>query len=169
VKKRATTAKKEAKRRVIAKGVLTGRPTRAMARATESTPRTVQRIRAEPETQFLITRALRPQRKNLTDMAARAVRVVLEGFEAIHYVKVSPKKYKRMGDAIARLRAVERYGELLQLAQGGKPEAQIEAEGARTFTWEEFTLLYRSRKRHGKDNTDSDGAEVFKPGYGPGS
>jgi hypothetical protein len=137
-------AEKAKRRRVVATGVVAGQKPRTIARAAGTTTRNVQRIAAEPETQFLVTQALKPQRKKLEQMATAAVRVVLEGFGAQKSVKTGKDVWEWHGDAIARLRAVERYGELLTLAQGKVQEAQ--AEETTQFTWEEITTLYRSRK-----------------------
>jgi len=149
-------AQKEAKRRVVVKGVVTGKSTPRIARAAGTTPRNVQRIAAEPLTQFLITEAFRPQQKKLLAMAARAVQVVQQGFSARRYVKAGKDDYRLRGDAIARLKAVERYADLMEMAQGGKPETKTPgAGGTPSYTWEEFTLLYQSRRiqTDGQDDT----------------
>ena len=57
----------------IAKGVLSGKSTKAIARKTATSPRSVQRIAAEPETQFLITEAFRPHQLRLQKMAGKAL------------------------------------------------------------------------------------------------
>jgi hypothetical protein len=145
--KRKPTAKKAAKRRVVAAGVIAGKKTKDIADALDTSTRNVQLIASERETQFLITAAFRPQQKLLTAMAARAVQVVLHGFEAMKYVKTGKDEYKCLGDAIARLRAVERYADLIALAQGQiKPEDESTTRDFPKYTWEELQVIYKQRR-----------------------
>jgi hypothetical protein len=111
-----------------------GKPTNAIAREAGCTPRHAQRLASEPETQFLITEALRPHRKRLERMAAHAIRVVDSGLRANKKTPI---------DHFTRLRAVERYADLMQLAQGKKTE-DLDANRP-MVTWEEFIVLYHSR------------------------
>jgi hypothetical protein len=129
-----TRAGKERKRRTVAVGVIAGQDTAEIAAAAGCQPRYVQRLANDPETQFLITEALAPHREKLQRMAARAVYSVNMALLA---------KRTDKADHMARLRAVERYGELLGLAQGGKPQ-DAAADGA-MVTWEQFTLMYEKR------------------------
>lgn len=141
---RTTTAKKALKRRIVASGLVSGQSTKAIASDANTSQRNVQRIAAEPETQLLITAAFRPQQQKLLDMAERAVQVVQKGFEAMRCVKTGKDVWEWHGDALARLKAVERYGELLNLAQGKVVEKPVEAETK--WTWEEFTAMYNARQ-----------------------
>jgi hypothetical protein len=93
----------------------------------------VQRLASEPETQVLITAMLAPQRERLAKMAQKAVNAVEKALIA---------RKTDLSDHIVRLRAVERYGELLALAQGKPREAA--GDGVQV-TWEQFTLMYERR------------------------
>jgi hypothetical protein len=128
-----TTAGKERKRRTVAGGVIAGQDTAAIAAAAGCQTRYVQRLANEPETQFLITELLQPHRAKLQRMAARAV-------YAVNTALLAKRTDKQ--DHIVRLRAVERYGDLIALAQG-KPQEKT-GEGAQV-TWEQFTLMYEKR------------------------
>jgi hypothetical protein len=131
---KATKPEKEAKRRTVAKGVVAGKPTRAIAKKAGCTTRHVERLANEPETQFLITDALRPHHKKLAKLAGKAITAVTTALGA---------KRSDSADHVVRLRAIERYGDLLEFAQG-KPKESQESDGAQ-FTWEEFVLLYRRK------------------------
>ena len=76
VTKRNPTAKKALRRRIVASGLLAGQPTKAIARVANTSQRNVQRIAAEPETQFLVTEAFRPYQARLKKMAAKVVDVI---------------------------------------------------------------------------------------------
>ena len=123
---------KEAKRRIVAKGKVTGASTRTIARAAGTSERHVQRIAAEPETQFLITKALAPHREELESLAGKAIQAVDKSLVALKGDEE---------DHIIRLRGVERYKDLLDLAQGKIAEQQVEERPM--VTWEEFLVLYR--------------------------
>lgn len=133
-----TRAGKETKRRTVAAGVLAGQPPAAIAAVAGCQPRYVQRLTNEPATQFLITEALQPHRSKLAKMAGRAV-------YAVNLAMLAKRTDKQ--DHIVRLRAVERFGELLALAQGGKPAALVVEDGLQV-TWEQFTLMYEKRTTH---------------------
>lgn len=132
---KATKGQKEAKRRTVAKGVLAGKPRKTIAREAGCSPRHVERLAREPETQFLITEALRPHRERLNKLAEKAIAAISVALGA----KTSDKQ-----NHFIRLRAVERWGDLLEMAQG-KPAEKTES-GAGLVTWEEFVVLYRQRK-----------------------
>jgi hypothetical protein len=130
---RGSKATKEAKRRVVAKGVVAGKCTKEIARAAGCKARHVERLAAEPKTQLLITDLLRPYHARLEMLAKKAIHAVDVALAA---------KYKGQPDHMARLRAVGRYAELLELAQGTK----VTDAGERGLvTWEQFVVLYRGR------------------------
>lgn len=133
---RGTKAEKERKRRVVAEGIVAGKSSRAIAAEAGCDARHVQRLAEEPATQFLVTDILRPHRERLARLAATAVTAVARALVA---------KDGKKADHIVRLRAIGRYGQLLELAQGGKVETPA-AENGPMVTWEEFVVLYRSRK-----------------------
>jgi hypothetical protein len=89
---------------------------------------------AEPETQFLITEILRPFRAKLTQLISTAITVVEEAMSAMKNDEP---------DHFTRLRAVERYCELLAPAPG-KVQEQGNNDAGRLITWEEFQELYGS-------------------------
>ncbi len=131
---KATKAEKEQKRRKVATGAVAGKTTRVVARDAGCTPRHAQRLANEPATQFLITEALAPHRAKLSRLAEKAIRCVESGLRAVKTTNV---------DHFTRLRAVERYADLLGLAQGKKTE-DLDANRP-LVTWEEFIVLYRAR------------------------
>lgn len=104
-----TKSQKAAKRRVVAAGAIAGKPTRAVAEKAGCSARHVNRLAEEPETQELIQSALAPYTSKLRRMAGKAVRAVERGLIA--------QKTSR-SDHVMQLRAVERYGDLLELAAG---------------------------------------------------
>lgn len=123
-------------RHVVAAGVVTGRKTGAIARDLGVTRRTVQRIAADDQTLLIVTDVLRPLKRKLEKLATRAAYVVEKAMLAHHTDKA---------DHVTRLKAVERYGELLSLAQG-KLAAEQEVQEKQTFTWEEFEVMYYARR-----------------------
>jgi hypothetical protein len=129
-----TRAGKESKRRTVAGGVIAGQDTAAIAAEAGCQPRYVQRLANEPETRFLITEMMEPHRAKLQRMAARAV-------YSVNMALLAKKTDK--ADHMARLRAVERYSELLGLAQGVAPE--VEPGDGAMVTWERFTQMYERR------------------------
>ena len=131
---RATRAEKEGKRRKVAEAAVAGTPTSKTARQVGCTPRHVQRLANEPETQFLITQAFQPHQEKLARMAEKVIRCVESGLRANKKTNV---------DHFTRLRAVERYTELLDLAQGKATTAA--ATDGPLVTWEEFVILYSRR------------------------
>ena len=76
-------AEKEWKRRAVAVAKLLGAGTRATARHIGCSERHVQRLAAEPETQFLIAEALRPFHATLDRLVAKVITVVDEALSAI--------------------------------------------------------------------------------------
>ena len=79
----------------------------------------MQRIAAEPETQFLITEAFRPHQARLVELAGAVVDAVDEALGAMKTDKQ---------DHLTRLKAVERYGDVLEFAQGKVQEKPAEAD-----------------------------------------
>jgi transposase-like protein len=128
--KRKTTFKKTLKRRIVASGIVSGQSTKAIARDANTSQRTVQRIAAESETQLLITEAFRPHNAKLYGLAVKVVNAIEKGLGAMKTDKQ---------DHQTRLKAVERYGDVIALAQGKVVEKPVEAKT--TFTWEEFTEI----------------------------
>ena len=104
-----TKSEKAARRRKVAGALVAGKPLGAAAQAAGCSKRHVQRLEREPETQFLIAEALRPHQKLLSKMAGKAIKAVERAFTA---------RKTDGADRIVQLRAVERYGELMALAQG---------------------------------------------------
>ena len=134
-KKRAT-AKKQAKRRVVAKGTILGKTAKEIAKAAGCSPRHAARIAGEPATQYLITEALRPHQSQLDKLAYNVIKAIEGGLRAR---KTTPI------DHFTRLKAAERWCELAGLAQGGKPAELAQETGLPHFTWEEFVVLYGRR------------------------
>jgi hypothetical protein len=127
-----------AKRRVVAKGAIAGQPASAIAAEAGCSERHVRRLLAEPETQFLISDVMQPHREVLRLMAKRAVAAVERGMKA---------QKKTKADHFTQLRAVERYGELLELAEGErKPEGRKNEKGRNIVTWTELLEIARKRK-----------------------
>ena len=122
-------AEKDYKRRVIVEAKLLGMGTRATARHIGCSERHVRRLAAEPQTRFLIAQALRPYHAKLNQLAVKVLTVLEEAMTA---------RKTDEADHLTRLRAVERYCELLVMAQGELQERQV--------TWEELTELYRATK-----------------------
>jgi hypothetical protein len=135
---RNNIAEKERKRRAVAEATLAGTGTKNTARTVGCSERHVRRLAAEPETQFLITEALRPYTAKLNKLAAKAITAVEEALIAMKTDEA---------DHVSRLRAVERYGDVLELAQGKLPEKTEEEAGPPQWTWEEFCQMYNARKK----------------------
>lgn len=136
--KKGTRTEKEAKRRVVAAGTIAGKDTKAIAKAAGCTERHVLRLAREVETKFIVANALAPYREQLRKMAGKAVRVVDRAFLARKTDKA---------DRMTQLRAVERFGDLLELASGDTRNVGRDADAGRHLvTWEEFVLIGRQRK-----------------------
>ena len=134
-----TKAEKAAKRRTVAKGIVAGKSTKRIAKEARCSQRHVTRLAAEKPTQFLIAEMMRPHRAKLEKLATKAIGAIEKAMTA---------KVGDVADHKARLWGVDRYREMLDLAQG-KAQAQAPDTGPQ-FTWEEFVVLYRSRKEtHG--------------------
>ena len=131
---RATKTEKERKRAVVARGLAAGKKPKAIAAEANCGTRHVERLAAEPATQFLIAEAMRPHHEKLRDLAKKAVAAVDRGLTA--------RNTRNRPVHEIQLRAVGRFGELLHLAQGDKPP---EPDSRGLVTWQEFVLLYRSR------------------------
>jgi hypothetical protein len=56
-------------------------------------------------------------------------------------------------DHVSRLRAVERYVDLVELAQGKLPEKTVDDGALPQYTWEEYVRLYETRIRTGVEST----------------
>ncbi len=108
---RGTRVSKERKRVAVARQLVAGANPPAIAREVGCSPQHVQALAREPETQALIRDIMAPHRKRLAKMATRAINAVDKALIA--------QKTDRM-DHAARMRAVRRYGDLLELADGGK-------------------------------------------------
>jgi hypothetical protein len=130
-----TTAGKERKRRVVAAGKLAGQTTEQIASSAGCKSRHVQRLAQEEETQFLIKDMMRPHRDSLEALAGMAIKAVRLALGA---------KDGRKADHMARLRAVGRYAQLCELAQGGKAPDLPPDDGG-LMTYEELTLIIQSR------------------------
>jgi hypothetical protein len=134
---KGSKVEKAAKRRVVAAGAIAGKTTKAVAKKAGCSTRHVQRLAAEAETQDLIAEAMRPCRDQLRLMAKRAVNAVERAMKA---------QKKTKADHFTQLRAVERYGDLLELAAGdGKQDSLKSGKGRRLVTWEEFLIIGRGR------------------------
>lgn len=137
-------SEKEAKRRIVAKGVVAGKKVRAIAAEAGCNTRHVQRLRDEPATQFLITDLMKPHRAKLAKLVDKSITAV-----GLALVAKTTDKH----DHMARLRAVGRTKQLLEMAEGTKPEPGADAG---QVTWEEFTVMYRRRTegagKHGQSN-----------------
>lgn len=133
-------SEKERKRRIVAAGVVAGKKPTAIAREAGCKTRHAQRLADEPATQFLITEMMRPHHKKLAKLVEKSITAVSLALGA----KTTDKH-----DHSARLRAVGRTKQLLELAQGQAAEGA--GEGG-LVTWEEFTLLYRKRTEGAQPN-----------------
>lgn len=133
-----TKAGKELKRRVIARGLVKGKSTKAIAKEAGCNRRHAARIAQEPATEFLIAEIMRPYHERLARMAKVAIDAVESAMKATHD--------GCLPDHDVRLRGVRRYRDLAELAQG-KPTDQTETTPG-LVTWEEFEVLYRKRTVH---------------------
>ncbi|GEM_PF-5779303 len=135
---KGTKTEKELKRRKVAAGAIAGKNTDQIAQEAGCSRRHVLRLIHEQETKFIIANALHPYRDQLNRMAGAAVRAVERAFIA---------KKTDKADHFTQLRAVERYGDLLELAAGDTRNAGKEAEaGRRLVTWTEFVLIKKQRQ-----------------------
>jgi hypothetical protein len=73
--------------------------------------------------------------------------------EAMSAMKKEGPDHLTMPDYLTRLRAVERFCKLLEMAQGELPETGDDA--SRQWTWEEITELYRSRRERIRGEEDA--------------
>jgi hypothetical protein len=134
---RGTKTGREAKRRVVAAGAIAGAPAPKIAKKAGCSTRHVQRLANEPETQSLIAEAMRPVRDQLRLMAKRAV-------DAVERAMRAQKKTK--ADHFTQLRAVERFGDLIELAEGERrSDSRASGAGRRLVTWEEFLIIGKGR------------------------
>jgi hypothetical protein len=125
---------KKRKRVVVASGILKGKKIKAISQEMGVTPRRVQQIAAEPETQFLIAQALEPYTGELKSMLPQVMAALSEALSA---------EKTDTADHFTRLRAIERHGELMERAQG-KPREEAQT-GLRLMTAEQFFFLTRER------------------------
>ena len=105
----------------------------AIAAAAHVKPRAAYRLAAEPETQFLIRELMRPHHAKLKRMTQKAITAVNSALVA---------KEGRKACHETRLHAVDRYCDLMHLAEGQKPP---DAEDIGLVTWEQFVVLYQRR------------------------
>jgi hypothetical protein len=133
---------KEAKRRIVAKGMIEGQTRSAIAEEAGCSTRHVQKIAAEPETRILVTRLLQPHEARLKKLVPKAI-------NAVEKALIARKTDK--ADHAARLRAVGRAAQLFGMAQGNVPEERSN-DGGGIVTWEELQILYR---RH-RETTNAD-------------
>src|ERR1035441_9167628 len=136
-------AEKEQKRHAVAFARLAGQGTRDNARPIGCSERYVRRLAAEPETQFLITEALRPHIAKLLQFMPKALAVIEEGMSAMKKDQV---------DHLTRLRALERFCKLLEMAQGKEQEKVTPTAGQ--MTWEEFGERYEARQERTRGEED---------------
>ncbi len=133
---RGTKVSKERKRKAIAGALVDGKGPKAIAKQIGCADSHVRRIAAEPETGALIQRIMAPHRAKLAKMAKRAV-------EAVDQALVAQRTDK--ADHQVRMRAVGRYGDLLELTEGGKRhDAAGESGGG--FTLEQALELLQLTK-----------------------
>lgn len=130
---KGTAGAKERKRRVVAAGVAAGADRDVIAAAAGCSTRHVNELASEPATRFLIEEILQPHRKQLTRLAGRAIRAVERAMVA---------QVNTRADHPVQLRAVGRWGQLVQLAQGGAIDKPLPAPST-SVTWEEYTVMYR--------------------------
>lgn len=135
-----TKAGKELKRRVIARGIVAGKSTKAIAQEAGCNPRHAMRVAQEPATEFLITEIMRPYHARLAKLAQVAIQAVESAMKATHD--------GCLPDHDVRLRGVRRYRDLAELAQGRPSDQQEQTSGL--VTWEEFEVLYRKRTIHAR-------------------
>jgi hypothetical protein len=127
---------KERKRRIVAAGKIAGEKAAKIAASGKMSKRHVERLAAEPETQFLITKSLQPYQAKLVKLLPAVIAAIAGALKA---------KKTDKADHFSRLRGVERFRDLLDLAQGGKPPELPEQTGTPQYTWEEFVALYARR------------------------
>jgi hypothetical protein len=134
-----TTKPAEKKRRVVAAGAIFGAAAKEIAKAAGCSERHVNRLAAQPETQFLIAKALEPYHAELRLMAKRAVAAVKRGMTA---------QKKTKADHFTQLRAVERFGDLMELAGTGQKNDVLakSGKGRLLVTWEQFVEIGKGRK-----------------------
>jgi hypothetical protein len=132
---RASKSQKEAKRQIVARGIAAGKSTKKIAAEAGCGPRHVQRLASEIDTQVLIVEMLRPHRRKLAAAVKKALDAIDRGLGA---------KKKTPHDHLAQLRAVERLGDMLKLAQGDPKQGGEKDPGQ--VTWEEFVVMWRKRQ-----------------------
>lgn len=130
-----TKPNKERKRRAVVAGVLAGKSLADIAEEAGCGKRHAQRLRAEPETQLLITDLMRPYHAALERLVPRVIRAINRGLTA--------QKTTR-SDLPVQLLAVRRAKDVLLLAQGTVASAPASAATpGTTTTWEEIKVRYR--------------------------
>jgi hypothetical protein len=135
---KGTRSQKDVKRRIVAAGAITGKRTSEIAKDANCSERHALRLAAETETKFIIANALSPYREQLRKMAGKAVRAVDRAFVARKTDKA---------DHFTQLKAVERYGDLLELAAGDTRYLGKDADAGRHLvTWQEFILIGKQRR-----------------------
>jgi transposase len=126
---------KDLKRRKVAAGVIKGKSTQEIAKDAECSKRHARRLASEPETQFIIREALRPWRVKLATLAGVAI-------EAIAQALIARKDDK--ADHTSRLRAIERFQELMEMSQG---DIEVEETGPIKLTWDQICSMYEEHRR----------------------
>jgi hypothetical protein len=136
---RTTKTEQAKKRRVVAAGTLAGAPAAKIAKVAACSERHVRRIAKEPETRFLIAQALEPFHDKLRGLAKKAVAAVERGMTA---------QKKTKADYFTQLRAVERFGDLVEMAAGDSDssDSRHSGKGRNLITWEEFLDIAKNRK-----------------------
>jgi len=137
---KGTKATKERKRRTVAAGVALGASAHAIAKAAGCSKRHVETLAAEPETQLLVTEALRPHRDALKKLIPKALRVIERGLTA--RIQVSGADHR------TQLLAARRLENYLKLAEGNPLETSGGRGRTGMVTWHEFTLMYQERMGH---------------------
>lgn len=132
---RGTKAQKEAKRRIVAKGVVAGQPLSKIAREAKTSKRHVERLAAEEATQIIITELFKPHRDRLVKIVDKSITAVEQGLTA----KIGSKK----PDHVVRLRAVGRARQVLEMAEGTRSDGEDSPAKKFNGTMEELLVLYR--------------------------
>jgi len=131
---KGTKASKEAKRRVVARGVIAGQTPKQIAAEAQASVRHVERLVSEPETQLIIADMMRPHRRTLEALTVKALDAVDRALDA--------QRDDGNANHEIQLRAVGRLKTMLELAQGRK---EVEAQEPGLVTWEQFVMLYAKR------------------------
>lgn len=135
-KGRGSTAAKQRKAEIVARGIVAGKNYSTIAREAGCSPRHVQKLASEQSTKIIISELLAPHRAQLARMIAPALAAIGRAMKA----KKTSKE-----DHYAQLNGVDRLGRYLEMAQGKLAEEA--PAGHKQITWEEFLVLYHGRKQ----------------------